>query len=177
MDEPQLDWLTQDSPSSSSNYGYLNDNPPTSTFGTANTVSADSASSYDGSSHDYDNNNVYSTNDANNNNINLHYPTTTTTFNYDDDGTMVSQRYKEQGLDMLSGNQPGFGAVQGVESTGGDVSYRGSANDVKVQGKVGDTGAVMGGNFGNSVGGASGRSSARYSEGRGFSEYGDNDDH
>ena len=87
---------------------------------------------------------------------------------------MVSQRYKEQGLDMLSGNQPGFGAVQWVESTGGDVSYRGSANDDKVQGKVGDTGAVMGGNFGNSVGGASGRSSARYSEGRGFSEYGDN---
>ena len=64
-----------------------------------------------------------------------------------------------------------------VKITGHQSSYRGSANDVKVQGKVGDTGAVMGGNFGNSVGGASGRSSARYSEGRGFSEYGDNDDH
>ncbi|KAL3811778.1 hypothetical protein ACHAXA_004210 [Cyclostephanos tholiformis] len=101
-------------------------------------------------------------------------------FSYDDDsddlddfdildgGIIVSQQYRERGLDILSGGRDGFGAVKGVEkSGGGDMSYRGSAADVRVPGVVGDTGVIMGGNFasnGNSnVGGGPRRSSARYS--------------
>jgi hypothetical protein len=101
-------------------------------------------------------------------------------YSYDDeskdvavhDGVKVSQRYRERGLDILSGGRDGFGAVQGVEkSGGGDLSYRGSAADVRVPGVVGNIGVTMGGDFasnGNSnVGGGPRRSSARYSGGGG----------
>ena len=89
-----------------------------------------------------------------------------------DRGIVVSQQYRERGLDILSGGRDGFGAVPGVEkSSGGDVSHRGSAADVRVPGVVGDAGVIMGGNFasnGNSnVGGGPRRSSARYSGGGG----------
>lgn len=88
-----------------------------------------------------------------------------------DGGTSMSQLYRDRGLDILSGGRNGFGAVQGVEKTGGGFEHRGSAADVKVPGVVGDAGVTMGGNFasnGNSnVGGGLRRSSARYSGGGG----------
>jgi len=144
MEEPQLDWSTQDSTGGGNSYIPTSPEPPSVT------------SDYGSTSHSDD---VYS-----------QQPTTaSSSSSYN--GKRISELYQEQGLDMFSGNQDGFGVVQGVENAGGDVSYRGSANDVKVQGKVGDMGATMGGNFGGSSGG-----SARYSQGRGFTDMGSDDD-
>ena len=145
MEEPQLDWLTQDSMGGGNSYIPSSPEPSsvTSDYGSAN-----------------HSNDMYS-------NINSQPTATTSSYN----GKRISELYQEQGLDMLSGNQDGFGVVQGFTSTGGDVSHRGSADDVKVQGKVGDMGATMGGDFGSSSGG-----SARYSQGRGFTDMGSDDD-
>jgi len=136
MEEPQLDWLTQDSSVGGGGNSYIPTSPDSPSV-----------------TSDYDD--MYS------------QQLTTSSYN----GKRISELYQEQGLDIFSGNQDGFGAVQGVENAGGDVSYRGSADDVKVQGKVGDMGATMGGDFGGSSGG-----SARYSQGRGYTDMGSDDD-
>jgi len=144
LEEPQLDWLTQDSSGGGNSYVPPSPDPPSVT------------SDYGSASHSDD---MYS-----------QQPTTaSSSSSYN--GKRISELYQEQGLDMFSGNQDGFGVVQGVENAGGDVSYRGSPDDVKVQGKVGDMGATMGGDFGGSSGG-----SARYSQGRGYTDMGSDDD-
>ncbi len=80
----------------------------------------------------------------------------------------ISQQYQEQGLDFLSGGQEGFGAVKGIETSGGDSNI---IPPPKSGGGPGNTGVTMGGDFahyGNSnVGGRQLRSSARYSGGSG----------
>ena len=143
-DEPQLDWLVQDSPGSYDSTINIPEepHPPPSAY--------DDDAGYQ---EDIIDENTYAA-----------------TASFDSDKS-ISQQYQERGLDMLSGDQPGFGAVQGIEKAGGDLSNRGSVEDVKVPGggKVGDVGVTMGGDFGShgnsNVGGA--RSSARYSGGGG----------
>ena len=86
----------------------------------------------------------------------------------------ISQQYQEQGLDFLSGGQVGFGAIKGIETSGGESRNKGQVNNVTTPGSgggAGNTGVTMGGDFasyGNSnVGDGQRRSSARYSGGGG----------
>lgn len=71
-------------------------------------------------------------------------------YNYDAFGPTLSQQYQEQGLDILSGGEPGFGAVQGEVKGRGDFSNRDAVEQVGYGGSgvVGNTGSVMG-NFGD----------------------------
>ena len=142
--QPQLDFLTQTSTAPGEDaYDSYPESPP---------VSYDAAPSYD---NHYD--------DAN-----AHAPE----YDYDVSGPTLSQQYEDQGLDMFSGGQSGFGSVQGDVKSAGDFSGRGTVEQVGYEGTgvVGSTGAVMGGDFGG--GGAAGvgdtaggpvRRGARYS--------------
>ena len=58
--------------------------------------------------------------------------------------------YAEQGLDILSGGEEGFGAVKGTEKQGGDFSQRDSRgiNYGGSGGEAGLTGQSVGGDFG-----------------------------
>lgn len=71
-------------------------------------------------------------------------------YNYNAFGPTLSQQYEEQGLDILSGGEPGFGAVQGEVKGRGDFSNRDAVEQVGYGGSgvVGNTGSVMG-NFGD----------------------------
>lgn len=147
----QLDWLTQDSINSNSDYSTTNDYTETPV---EYTQDYSSISSYDTDiGKEYIPPPQYESIDTN------------TAQEYDLSEERISQQYQSQGLDMFSGNQDGFGAVQGESKAGGDLSHRGSADDVKGEaGVVGSVGVTMGGDFGGS-GGVSGRQSARYNQG------------
>ena len=57
--------------------------------------------------------------------------------------------YAEQGLDILSGGEEGFGVVKGTEKQGGDFSQRDSRGTVGGGGgEAGLTGTSVGGDFG-----------------------------
>jgi len=61
----------------------------------------------------------------------------------------MSDVYAEQGVDILSGGQEGFGAVKGIEKQGGDFSQRNSRGEnYGGGGRSGDNGGVVGGDFG-----------------------------
>jgi hypothetical protein len=82
----------------------------------------------------------------------------------------ISLQYQEQGLDFLSGGQEGFGAIKGIETSGGESNNRAQANIIPPPRSgvgPGNTGIIMGGDFArysnSNVGGGQLRSSARYS--------------
>ena len=66
-------------------------------------------------------------------------------------GKRMSDVYAEQGVDILSGGQEGFGAVKGIEKKAGDFSQRdsrGSYGGGGGGGEAGNTGTSVGGDFG-----------------------------
>lgn len=89
----------------------------------------------------------------------------------------ISQQYQEQGLDYLSGGLEGFGAIKGVETSGGESRNRARADNIPQPGVAGNTGVTMGGDFSSfgAVGDGQRRSSARYNSGGGDDGFDDND--
>jgi hypothetical protein len=88
----------------------------------------------------------------------------------------ISQQYREQGLDYLSGGLEGFGAIKGIETSGGESRNRARADNIPQPGVAGNTGVTMGGDF-SSFGavGDGQRRSARYTSGGGDVGFDDSD--
>ena len=153
MTAADLNFLTQAPPTAVSDAGYDDD----MMYSSSNTSPESEASYYNPdneppSGDEGDNDDYYSYD-----HVVSHYDTTASV-------TSMSNQYQEEGVDILSGGQEGFGVVEGVTRTGGDATYRGTADEVKEDRKKGDLGISMGADFGGSFGGGG---SARYSSGRG----------